>query len=80
LEESLEIEPVAAAITRYVARRIVAREQMLAGMDSEREISAVHAESDESPAGAGGIGDTWFMLLVGIGLGVILSLMVFAFR
>jgi hypothetical protein len=53
---------------------------MLAGMDSEREIPSLHAEPNETPAGAGGIGDTWFMLLVGIGLGVILSLMVFAFR
>jgi hypothetical protein len=80
LEESLEIETIVAAVTRYVARRLVAREQMLAGMDSEREIPLSRSEPAEAAASAGGISDPWFMLLVGIGFGVILSLLVFAFR
>jgi hypothetical protein len=80
LEESLEIEPVVAAVTRYVARRLVAREQMLAGMDSEREIPLSKTEIGESVEKSGGISDPWFMLFVGIGFGVILSLMAFALR
>jgi len=35
IAESNEIEPMVTAITRYVARRLVAREQMLIGMASE---------------------------------------------
>ena len=35
IAESNEIEPMVTAITRYVARRLVAREQMLIGMAAE---------------------------------------------
>jgi hypothetical protein len=35
IAESNEIEPMVTAVTRYVARRLVAREQMLIGMASE---------------------------------------------
>jgi hypothetical protein len=35
IAESSEIEPMVTAVTRYVARRLVAREQMLIGMASE---------------------------------------------
>jgi hypothetical protein len=80
LEESLEIEPVVAAVTGYVARRLVAREQMLAGMDSEREIPLSKTEAGEAVEKPGGISDPLFMLFVGIGFGVILSLMAFALR
>jgi hypothetical protein len=80
LEESLEIEPIAAAVTRYVARRLVAREQMLAGMDSEREIPLSKTDTAQPAENAGKISDPWFMLIVGIGFGVILSLMAFALR
>jgi hypothetical protein len=80
LEESLEIEPIAAAVTRYVARRLVAREQMLAGMDSEREIPLSKTDTVGLAENAGKISDPWFMLLVGVGFGVILSLTVFALR
>jgi hypothetical protein len=53
---------------------------MLAGMDSEREIPLSKTESGASVEKSGGISDPWFMLFVGIGFGVILSLMAFALR
>ena len=80
LAESLQIEPVVAAVTRYVARRVVAREQMLASMESEQPISLSKAEPAKPAREAEGSSDPWFMLLVGVGIGVILSLIVLAFR
>lgn len=80
LAESLDMEPVVAAVTRYVARRLVAREQMLAGMETEQPTASAKAESAMSVREAEGSNDPWFMLLVGIGIGVILSLIVLAFR
>ena len=75
LAESLEIAPVVEAVTRYVARRLVAREQMLAGMESEQEIALAKTEPAPAPAPKSGKGsDPWFMLLVGIGIGIVLSL------
>jgi hypothetical protein len=80
LAESLEIAPIVAAVTRYVARRLVAREQMLAGIESEQDIPL--AKSDAPAPGRAGTksSDPWFMLFIGIGIGVILSLTVFALR
>jgi hypothetical protein len=80
LAESLDMEPVVAAITRYVARRLVAREQMLSGMESEQAIALSKAEPAKPVREAEGSNDPWFMLLVGIGIGVTLSLIVLAFR
>jgi hypothetical protein len=79
LAESLEIAPVVDAITRYVARRVVAREQMLAGIDSEQGVPvgaiepAVVEERDRS-------NDGWFMLVAGIAIGIVLSLIVYTVR
>ena len=80
LAESLDMEPIVAAVTSYVARRLVAREQMLAGMESDRPVAPPKAKAATPAREAEGSGDPWFMLLVGIGVGVILSLIVLAFR
>ncbi len=80
LAESLDTGPIVEAVTRYVARRIVAREQMLAVPESspaprvEKAEPAAHSwlRSEKS--------DPWFMLLLGIGIGAILTLFGVAFR
>jgi hypothetical protein len=79
LAESLEIAPVVEAVTRYVARRVVAREQMLAGIDSEHGMPVgaiepvVVEERDRS-------NDGWFMLFAGIAIGIVVSLIGFTIR
>jgi hypothetical protein len=80
LAESLEIAPVVESITRYVARRLVAREQMLA----EAEPAQVLVQAPRAEAAAswlrGKKSDAWFMLLVGIGIGVLISLIFASLR
>ena len=79
LAESLEIAPVVESVTRYVARRLVAREQMLAGIDAEQGVPvgaiepAVAEERDRSS-------DGWFMLFAGIAIGIVASLIAFTVR
>jgi hypothetical protein len=79
LAESLEIAPIVTAVTRYVARRVVAREQMLAGIDSEQDVPvgkiepATVEERDRS-------NDGWFMLAAGIAIGIVVSLIGFTVR
>jgi hypothetical protein len=81
LAESLEIAPVVEAITRYVARRLIAREQMLAETEPAHAIATVAAaEPAASSWLRGKNSDTWFMLLVGIGIGVLISLIVASLR
>jgi len=79
LAESLEMAPIVEAVTRYVARRLVAREQMLAGTQAEQPVAPEQAGT-VMPVHRGDTSDRWFLLLVGIGIGVILSLAVFALR
>lgn len=82
LAESLEIAPVVHAVTRYVARRLVAREQMLAEAEPAQAVRAAGPESE--PAASSWLrdkrSDAWFMLAVGVGIGVLLSLIVLSFR
>jgi hypothetical protein len=67
IAESSEVEPMAAAITQYVARRVVAREQMIAGMASENEkpIGSKVEVVERKRSGAG----AFFLFLVGLALG-----------
>jgi hypothetical protein len=79
LAESLEVVPIAEAVTRYVARRVVAREQMLASIDSEQ--SAAPGKPEAAPREGREKGsDALFMLLAGIGIGIVLSLIVYSIR
>jgi len=95
LAESLEVEPIAKAITVYVARRLVAREQMLAGtapapimpampaMPAARPLETVIAPSDASlrPFGfSQRSADPWFMLFAGLAIGIGLMLALFSLR
>jgi len=79
LAESLEIAPIVTAVTGYVARRLVAREQMLAGIDQEQEVPvgkiepASVEERDRS-------NDGWFMLVAGIAIGIVVSLIAYTVR
>ncbi len=79
LAESLEIAPIVTAVTAYVARRLIAREQMLAGIDSEQEVAvgkiepATVEERDRS-------NDGWFMLVAGIAIGIVISLIAYTVR
>ncbi len=68
IAESPEVEPMVAAITQYVARRLVAREQMIAGMASENE-KPIGAKTPEPVRKKGGGGAAFFLFLVGIALG-----------
>ena len=67
IAESPEAETMAAAITQYVARRLVAREQMIVGMasESEKPIAAKVMEPDKRTGG----GTAFFLFLVGLALG-----------
>jgi hypothetical protein len=80
LAESLDMEPIVQAVTRYVARRLVAREQMLAGTESKTSLALPKAEAVLLAQGPDKNSDPWFMLLLGIGIGVIASLIVYSFR
>lgn len=78
LAESLEMQPIAAAVTRYVARRLVSREQLLAATEPPPRESPAPAGSIVAPAVRPRTGDAWFLFVLGIGIGVILSLIIFA--
>lgn len=92
LAESLEVEPIVKAITAYVARRLVAREQMLAStapapvmpaMPQARPFEGVIAPmtGPSRPFGFGPrSGDSWFMLFAGLAIGVGLMLALFSLR
>ena len=87
LAESLDVEPIVNAITNYVARRLVAREQMLAGsapppaMPVARPFETVIPPSPASPFNLGQrASDPWFMLFVGVAIGVSLMLALFTLR
>jgi hypothetical protein len=71
LAESLEIPPIVDAITRYVARRLVVREQLLAGTASE---PAAGTEVTEEGAGLRSV-HPWFVLFLGAAAGVIIALL-----
>lgn len=78
LAESRETAPVVEAVTRYVARRLVAREQMLAIPEPEQAARAQKSERqswlhDNKSSG-------WVMLLAGIAIGAILAWIGFSFR
>lgn len=79
LAESLEIAPIVEAVTRYVARRLVAREQMLAGIESEQSVpvGAVESPAVEERDRSN---DGWFMLFAGIAIGIVVSLIFFTLR
>lgn len=68
IAEAAEVEPMVAAITQYVARRLVAREQMIAGIASETE-SPVIPKAAEAERRERGRGAVFFMFLVGLALG-----------
>lgn len=74
LAESLEIQPIVDAATRYVARRLVAREHLLAGVAAEQPArSSFSWASIVSPI-VRRSRDPWIMLLAGIVIGAILAL------
>jgi hypothetical protein len=74
LAESLDMQPIVAAVTRYVARRLVAREQMIAGMAAERPEAGESAWSRIAEFVARH-GAAWLLLLLGIGIGVLATLL-----
>ncbi len=92
LAESLEVEPIVKAITVYVARRLVAREQLLAGsvpalttpaMPTARPLDTVIAPSDPSLrqfSFTQRASDPWFMLFAGLAIGIGLMLALFSLR
>lgn len=82
LAESLEIAQIVEAVTRYVARRLVAREQMLGGLDAEERAPAAASSAPSAPRAAprsASLGP-WLMLLLGLGLGIVLTLVVLQVR
>jgi len=80
LEESPDIEPVVTAVTRYLARRLVAREQLLTSVASERTSAAAAAWTAAISALKQKAGDPRFMFVAGIGIGLILMLAIIALR
>lgn len=74
LAESLEAAPVVEAVTKYVARRIVAREQMLAATDGETAVTPTRPAAAVVSGAMLRTRDPWFMLLVGLGIGAILTI------
>jgi hypothetical protein len=68
IAEASDVEPMVTAITQYVARRLVAREQMIAGMASENEKPVANPEPAPEPRRRGG-GAAFFMFLVGLAFG-----------
>jgi hypothetical protein len=68
IAEAAEVEPMVTAITQYVARRLVAREQMIAGIASETDKPVVASAPEAEPHRRGG-GAVFFMFLVGLALG-----------
>lgn len=67
IAEAAEVEPMVASITQYVARRLVAREQMIAGIASETE-KPIPVASGSKPRERGG-GSAFFLFLFGLLLG-----------
>lgn len=68
IAEAAEVEPMVAAITQYVARRLVAREQMIAGIASETESPVIARAAEAQPQKRGG-GAAFFLFLFGLALG-----------
>jgi hypothetical protein len=80
LEDSPDIQPIVTAITRYVARRLVAREQLLSSISSERQSTAVAAWNAAASALKQRARDPAFMFVAGIGLGILAILGAIALR
>ena len=74
LAESLEVQPIVEAVTRYVARRLVAREYLLAGIAAERPSRAALAWPAFRRAIARMSREPWIVLLAGIALGAVFML------
>ena len=74
LAESLDDQPIVEAVTRYVARRLVAREYLLAGIGAERPSRAALAWPAFRRAIARMSREPWIVLLAGIALGAIFML------
>jgi hypothetical protein len=74
LAESLEVQPIVEAVTRYVARRLVAREYLLAGSATERAAKASFSWPAFRTVIARISREPWLVLLAGIALGAILML------
>lgn len=78
LAESLDMQPIVAAVTRYVARRLVAREQLLAGTLPEPAGAPAKTESVAPHKAKAASGDAWYLFFLGIGIGIILAMIGFA--
>jgi hypothetical protein len=75
LAESLETGPIVEAVTKYVARRIVMREQMLAATEAPPASGARPTPNAGAPSFAlPSANAPWLMLFVGVGIGAILTL------
>jgi hypothetical protein len=76
LAEALDLPPIVAAVTRYVARRLVAREQMLAGMAAEPPerkqglVGKLKALATHREAAS------WYLFALGLGIGVLATLLI----
>lgn len=68
IAEATEVEPMVTAITQYVARRLVAREQMIAGIASETEKPVTVQALESQPQRRGGAG-AFSLFLFGLALG-----------
>lgn len=68
IAEAAEVEPMVTAITQYVARRLVAREQMIAGIASETE-KPVTVQAPESQPQRRGSAGAFLLFLFGLALG-----------
>jgi hypothetical protein len=73
LAESLEIQPIVDAVTRYVARRLVAREHLLAGSAMERHAMPRFSWSPVAAAILRRSRDPWTVLVAGIAIGAMLT-------
>jgi hypothetical protein len=73
LAESLEIQPIVDAATRYVARRLVAREHLLAGVAAEQSARSPFSWASIASPIVRRSRDPWIMLLAGIVIGAILT-------
>jgi hypothetical protein len=78
LAQSLETAPIVEAVTKYVARRIVMREQMLAATDATPVAPAAKARLTLARLAsiAPRMSDPWLTLFVGVGIGAIVALIV----
>jgi hypothetical protein len=71
LAESLEVQPIVEAVTRYVARRLVAREYLLAGTAIERLARATVTWNAIRMALARMSREPWVAMLAGLALGAL---------